>query len=109
MKRRNKLQPAQLDLLWQKWGTYLSERQSGTAREDFSNDDKRLLSLSGECPCAGYCAQKIRMVIAENHAAMLVQPSQQLNMVRTSPISLTARTAEAVGWTGSARITDHFP
>ena len=35
---RNRLEAARTDIAWRKWGPYLSERQWGTVREDYSAD-----------------------------------------------------------------------
>jgi hypothetical protein len=32
-------------VLWRKWGPYLSERQWGTVREDYSDDGRQCLAL----------------------------------------------------------------
>jgi hypothetical protein len=72
---QNRLDDEQKGVPWKKWGPYLSERQWGTVREDYSHDGNAWVYFphdharsrayrSGEDGLAGFCDEKSRLCFA---------------------------------------------
>src|SRR5512136_2347054 len=72
---QKRLEEAQAGTPWKKWGPYLSERQWGTVREDYSKDGqawdyfphdhaRSRAYRSGEDGLAGFCDEKSRLCFA---------------------------------------------